>query len=345
MQSIPKKNTRNQTLEWFKLLAAVMIVYAHVGLPGRPGKLIDCLVRFSVPLFFAISGYFSFGVPAGKLTKRLWHLVKLNLIAAAAITAWDCLFAFIQGRNPLETFIAAIPTVKQLGLWIFVHVSPFGGHLWYLAAAAAGYAVLTAYAAFFGNERINYRPLYIISAMLLCIRFVATDMMVRIGLDIPYYFLRDGWFYAVPMMGIGLFLREYQQQILENYRLTTRRLMIMLCFGIIHSLIQYVSLGPSELPLGAIVQMIAMMLLAVLHPRADFGSARLAKLITCFGTVSTTIYILQFCAYDAYAEFMFRYCKAFLGPLEIWVRPTIIATIAGMVGMLLVLFKRLTKKT
>lgn len=345
MQSIPKKNTRNQTLEWFKLLAAVMIVYAHVGLPGRAGKLIDCLVRFSVPLFFAVSGYFSFGVPAEKLAKRLWHIVKLNLIAAAAITAWDCLFALIQGRSALDVLTAAIPTARQLGLWLLVHVSPFGGHLWYLAAAAAGYAVLTAYAAFFGNERITYRPLYIVSAVLLCIRFAATDMMARIGLEIPYYFLRDGWFYGVPMFSFGIFLREYQAHLLETCRLTTRRLVLILLFGIALSLIQYVSIGPSELPLGAIIQVFAMILLCALHPRADFGSARLAKLIACFGTISTTIYILQFCAYDAYAEFMFRYCKAFLGPLEIWVRPTIIATIAGMVGMLLVLFKRLTKKT
>ncbi|MBR5225644.1 MAG: acyltransferase [Clostridia bacterium] len=345
MQSIPKKSTRNQTLEWLKLLAAVMIVYVHIGLPGKAGKLMDCLVRFSVPLFFAISGYFSFGVPSGKLFKRLWHIIKLNLLATAALTAWDCFFAAIQRRNPLETLTAAIPTVKQLGLWVLVHVSPFGGHLWYLAAAAAGYAVLTAYAAFFGNERINYRPLYIVSAALLAVRFAAADMLMRIGIEIPYYFLRDGWFYAVPMMGIGLFLREYQQQILDNYRLNTRRLLAMLFFGVALSLIQYVSLGPSELPLGAIIQMIAMILLSILHPRADFGSERLAKLISCFGTVSTTIYILQFCAYDAYAEFMFRYCKAFLGPLEIWVRPTIIATIAGMVGMLLILLKRLTKKT
>ena len=47
---------RNETLECCRILAAVFVVFLHVPFPGLLGKTVNCLARFAVPLFFAISG-------------------------------------------------------------------------------------------------------------------------------------------------------------------------------------------------------------------------------------------------------------------------------------------------
>ena len=49
------KNTRNLSLECFKLLAACFVVFLHIPFPGTFGQLTVCLSRFAVPLFFAVS--------------------------------------------------------------------------------------------------------------------------------------------------------------------------------------------------------------------------------------------------------------------------------------------------
>lgn len=48
------------TLDLIKIIAAYMVVFIHVSFPGHFGKVIVCLARFAVPLFFIISGYFSY---------------------------------------------------------------------------------------------------------------------------------------------------------------------------------------------------------------------------------------------------------------------------------------------
>lgn len=58
---VTMKLQRNQTLECCRILAAVFVVFLHVPFPGTVGKTVNCLARFAVPLFFAISGWFSYG--------------------------------------------------------------------------------------------------------------------------------------------------------------------------------------------------------------------------------------------------------------------------------------------
>ena len=53
---------KNMTLELIKLFAAYMVVFIHVMFQGEFGVLVDALARFAVPLFFWVSGFFSYGI-------------------------------------------------------------------------------------------------------------------------------------------------------------------------------------------------------------------------------------------------------------------------------------------
>ena len=61
------KPARNGIVSAYKLIAACAVVFIHFPFPGAFGKWVDCLARFAVPLFFAISGYYAYRVDAGRL--------------------------------------------------------------------------------------------------------------------------------------------------------------------------------------------------------------------------------------------------------------------------------------
>ena len=225
-------------MECCKMLAAILIVFAHVPFPGVIAELINCYVRFSVPVFFAISGYFCFSVRGEKLFTRLMHIVKLNIVAIAVHVLWSCTTSLYQGEGLMSALRQVIPGLNSLASWVFMHTNPFSGHLWYLTAIAVAYAVLWAYVSFFGEEKIDYRPLYIASVALFAIRFVMMDLMRFVGYSIPYFFCRDGWFYGLPMLSMGIFIREHKDRLFRNFRLTTAKLLGVLLFGILLSLLQ-----------------------------------------------------------------------------------------------------------
>ena len=192
----------------------------------------------SVPVFFAISGYFCFSVRGEKLFTRLMHIVKLNIVAIAVHVLWSCTTSLYQGEGLMSALRQVIPGLNSLASWVFMHTNPFSGHLWYLTAIAVAYAVLWAYVSFFGEEKIDYRPLYIASVALFAIRFVMMDLMRFVGYSIPYFFCRDGWFYGLPMLSMGIFIREHKDRLFRNFRLTTAKLLGVLLFGILLSLLQ-----------------------------------------------------------------------------------------------------------
>ena len=215
---------RNQTLDCIRMLACSLVVFAHVPFPGAVGEWISCLFRFAVPFFFAVSGYFSFGVTAGKLTGRLVYLLKLNLFAIGISLLCELAAAWGSGGDPVYTLREAVPTVGQLAKWVFLHVNPFGGHLWYLTAAAVCYGIAALYTGFFGEEAPDYKMLYTAGFFLFLLRFAGADMLAFGDVKLPYWLFRDGTFLGFPMFAMGMFLKQYESRILSGYRLTAGKL-------------------------------------------------------------------------------------------------------------------------
>ena len=61
---------KNYTLELLKLFASYMVVFIHVLFYGQTGVIMDTLARFAVPLFFLVSGYYSFQIRDEKIKKE-----------------------------------------------------------------------------------------------------------------------------------------------------------------------------------------------------------------------------------------------------------------------------------
>ena len=82
-----KVKQMNTCLYFFEALACCLIVFAHCKFPGDFGILMTSLMKFGVPLFFAISGFFLFNVNSTKeetrfkLKKRAIRILILLLFS------------------------------------------------------------------------------------------------------------------------------------------------------------------------------------------------------------------------------------------------------------------------
>ena len=125
---------RNHSMDVVKGLACIAIVFMHCEFPGRFGTLIQCLVRFGVPFFFMVSGFFCFR-PQGTVNygKKIRHI--------AVITFWTVLFYALLGLLSGRPF-SSKATGKAILDWV-VFNEPFyiAGPMWFLFALLYDYAL------------------------------------------------------------------------------------------------------------------------------------------------------------------------------------------------------------
>lgn len=331
-------------MECAKLIAAFFVVVIHVPFPGDFGNVISCLSRFAVPMFFAISGYFSYGADSKKLSRRFLHILKLNLLATALV-----IFCKYQSMSHWDAGVLLklqqlMPTWDKLFRWAVLHVNPFSGELWYLTATLACYGVLWGYVRFFDQKPVTYRPLYLACTVLFLIRFFAGDLLRYFGAEIPFYIFRDGWFLGLPMFAMGMFLRQYQQRILSAVPLTGGKFLLLFAAAFALSFLQWEWMGKPELPLATVLQVALLILFTASHPSLGIPAGWGNALVSKFGFLSTAIYILHYRFYEYYAEQLQLPIEELLGGKEPWLRPVFIIFVTLIVSILLRLLLDTIKK-
>lgn len=323
MPNTQLKTERNQSMEICKLIASIFVVFIHVRFPGNLGGIMDCLARFAVPLFFGISGYFSFRAKTGKLGKRIVHILELNVAASLLYIAWRWLVTAYYGGSVTDCFSSVIPGGESLVQWLLVSANPFAGHLWYLTAIGVCYGILWLYVRFFGEKPVDYRPLYIVSVCLFTVHFIMGEMAKAVDAEVLFLLYRNALLFGLPMFTLGIFLREYQERIFANFRLTSGKLVTLIAAGIVLSLLQWKGTGIGEMPLGTLVEVMALMLLLATHPKGT-SSAIAQVVISMLGRMSTTVYIVHLLLIEAYEMFLMEKGISALGTAEGYLRPLIV---------------------
>lgn len=51
------EKSHEYSIDLFKAIACIFIIFIHCKLPGTAGGVMEALARFGVPLFFAVSGF------------------------------------------------------------------------------------------------------------------------------------------------------------------------------------------------------------------------------------------------------------------------------------------------
>lgn len=330
---------RNQSMECFKMVASLFVVFLHVPFPGKLGQSVSLLAGdFAVPVFFAISGYFNYGADAQTLSRRLKHLLKLYALVIVVTFFYGILSTELLGGSSVVFFKQFLPDLQEIGVWLFFQKDPRNAQLWYLTVLCLFYLVLQIYTRFFGSNPVDYRPLYLTAAafcvaslLLICIPHIT-------GEELPYILVNNAYT-ALPMFTLGLFLHQYQDAIRENFSPTAKKLVGLLILGqLLVRLTHHAGLG--NLPFGNQLKTVALMLLMIYYPTLTTRQGHLARWIGKFGAWSTYIYILHILVLRGYQSFLQPVLLPVLAGAEPFLAPLFVAGISFVLAVVFELAER-----
>lgn len=286
---------RNEAIECGRLFAAFCVVFIHVGFSEISfiKSAVDCVARFAVPYFFVISGYYAYQTNEEKVVKRIKYMAKLTAIAMVVYFGWLCFLQGVLSHQSVVEFLKSILCEYNIARWIFLNATPPTVHLWYLSASMYCWIFLWVYIKFQGESEKNYKPIYLISIFLLAIHILLSVNIQATGISVAGNIYKNAMFFGVPMFGVGLFLHEYQEKIIEKFHLQNRKLILITTVGILLSLLQWRGIGSCEMPVGMILAVSAAVLLLQRYSVISGENAMVAGLIARFGRVSTNIYIMH----------------------------------------------------
>lgn len=286
---------RNEAIECGRLFAAFCVVFIHVGFSEISfiKSAVDCVACFAVPYFFVISGYYAYQANEEKAVKQIKNMIKLTAIAMAVYFGWLCFLQGVLSHQSVVELLKSILGEYSIARWIFLNATPPTVHLWYLSAAMYCWIILWVYIKFQGESERNYKPIYLVSIFLLAIHILLSVNIQAAGTSVAGNIYKNAMFFGFPMFGVGLFLHEYQDRIIEKFHLKNTKLIMITAVGILLSLLQWRGIGSCEMPVGMIFTVSATVLLLQRYPVISGKHAMIAGLIARFGRISTNIYIMH----------------------------------------------------
>ena len=274
--------SRNDTLDIIKLFASYMVVFIHVLFYGTVGITIDALARFSVPLFFLVSGFYSYQASPDKIKHRLLQLLRLLLLAGIVYTCYNVLILLLKNtpQEIVSYFRAYIIPRNLLKLIIFnapIHTT----HLWYLYAAVYVYCLLL----LITICKIPSRLVYILSAIALLLHLFLGEVLSVFNVSLSPLLTRNFALMGFPFFVLGMLVNQYYHKFAN---LPNILIFVFIILGIFETLLSRYLFGKKELYLGSIFILVSLVLIFIKYPSIKYPSI-LLSLTSC----STYIYIFH----------------------------------------------------
>ena len=191
--------SRNYCLDLAKAIACICVVFMHCEFPGYLGILVQCVSRFSVPLFFMISGYFCYRKDGETdYRKKIRHICKMILYGTVL---YSILTVMLQEVYPL--------TVKGLFDWIvFNEPEIIAPQMWFL------FALLYDYILFSLVEKYKaYKIAYACIPLGIIIYIIMAQGMHLYGIKVTNYYYRNFLIEGFPLFSLGYLIHEKEEQI------------------------------------------------------------------------------------------------------------------------------------
>lgn len=261
-----------------KGISCLTVILFHCPIQGLVGDAIIYALRFPIPIFLMISGYYSlrkdtYLKSAGK-TLRL--LLFGELVTASVMEV--CFLTGITDTNPVDVFL------KTDWIKTVLFGSIFNGTLWYLYAMFWGWILLFIISKIphgFSILKCNIIPLLVVH--------IFGRMLVTKYSDIneTVYLFRSTLLFVVPFFMIGRLIAEHQEPILE--KLKGFRVLLLMTASAFLIIIEYVIWHQfMDLQVSTIFVSVGMFLFALQYP--DFAPS---KLLISIGHISQYVYIFH----------------------------------------------------
>lgn len=276
------KAPKNYTLELLKLFASYMVVFIHVMFYGKTGVAMNTLARFAVPLFFLISGYYSFQITSEKITKRIKRLLGLSAFATVCYTLFNVAALLSKGTaGGVVSYFERYLDIKTL-IKIFIFNVPVSSvHLWFLLALVYTYLIFYFTKVFRFNEKI----VFFVSFSLLFLNILLGEGLSASGIRVPVPIVRNFALMGIPFFALGLFTKKHENKLrsIPDYVLV-----IAVLIGVIESLLSRYFFGKNELYVGSLFVLFAIVTVFIKYP-----NVKCPQFVYTLSGCSTYIYIFH----------------------------------------------------
>ncbi len=193
---------RNNNIDCLRAICAAEVVFTHFCFV-RSG-LVD--LRYAVPVFFMISGFFLYSPDCDTVCQRAVKaakkITKILLWATAAYAAYKVYFVFRHGETLFNAW-----TLRDV---ILLNFNPFGGHLWYLQAYIYILGILWVTGKM---KRLHLLRWTIVPLLVVFLAFekncvIGKLCMPLLGREFYSMYTYNFLFCGLPFVTLGMLLRE-----------------------------------------------------------------------------------------------------------------------------------------
>lgn len=274
---------RNYSLDLLKFISSFMIVCIHINFQDKIGNFFIVLARFAVPVFFIISGYFSYNNSLIKLKSKAWHIAKLYLFAVVLYFCFNIGFkAFTGDYTGINEYLMSYLDLKNIIRLILFNDSITEVHLWFLPALVYCYVIWCALDKLHINENITT----VVSYLLLAFNIVAGTAFIFMGAGVPSFWLRNFLFIGLPFFAFGRFINKYEDFILKKVNAFVIIMMILLSLA--QTFVVYENYATKEIYIGSVLMAFALIFIALKIKNKTYSKT----MIFAFNT-STIVYIIH----------------------------------------------------
>ena len=248
----------NSCLNFLKGIACLTVVLQHCPIPGIIGDGIIYALRFPVPVFFMVSGYFCFYREL-EWIKKAWMKI-LKLLTASEILCGIVSFIVLDESMAEQ--------LQKLSLWdhplrTFLCGTLFNGTLWYL------YAMLWTWLILYCIKRRNcIHQSYILIPVLLAVHISVRLFIQKTGdIEVWAYLFRSAFLYGIPFVLLGHFLAENEKWI-KDHITVFKCAYLLLGGGIVMALEFIIWKSFMDIWLSTVIIAVAMFSFAIRYPDA-----------------------------------------------------------------------------
>lgn len=247
----------NRCLNFMKAICCISVVLMHSPFPSKIINIILYPLKFAVPVFFLISGFYCYNVNRKivqkKLPKKIIHILKILLVSEALYGIY-----YIIHNND----IIALNDLKEIIVKIFTGTF-FNGTLWFLYALFWGYVSM-----YIINKYNLYKKAYIIAPIILIFH-----MIIRIWAKTQDWYnvnyFRSFLLYGLPFLLMGSFIKSREKEITSN--ITNRMCIIGVIIGEVLVCIEYIITRTAlDFYIGTIIVALCLFIFAIKNPNKYF---------------------------------------------------------------------------
>ena len=275
----------NKSINMLKGVACLIVVLLHCPFPGILGEAIIYGVRFSVPIFFMITGYYSYE------NNELWLIRQMKktlaLIIKGEVFCGIVIVIINMSRRQLEIcdWIKNMEVVKH-PIKTLCFGSVWNGTLWYLYALFWSLLILYLIEKYFTHKKF----LYCLIPIMMLVHIVGRVIVQNFGdINKMIFLFRSAILFGIPFILFGRWIAEYENKLKKYIKENTCMVILMIGIGI--EVVEFICWHQyMDLHFSTVVISFALFWWACIHPFEDY-----IPMLRIFGKkYSMWVYIVHF---------------------------------------------------